>query len=51
MAYGSVLQERPKPLHEQTAQAMEDLYRANLDEHYSDLLRITTFVVATPQKQ
>src|SRR5439155_9421601 len=35
VAYGTVLQERRKALHERTAQAMEALYRATLDEHYS----------------
>jgi tetratricopeptide (TPR) repeat protein len=34
--YNSVLQERRKALHEQTAQAIEDLYRQHLDEHYSE---------------
>jgi tetratricopeptide (TPR) repeat protein len=37
VAYGTVLQERRKALHEQTAQAMEDLYRQHLDEHCSEL--------------
>ena len=37
VAYGTVLQERRKALHEQTAQAIEALYRANLEDHYSDL--------------
>jgi class 3 adenylate cyclase/predicted ATPase len=37
VAYGTVLQERRKVLHEQTAQAMELLYASNLDEHYSEL--------------
>ena len=37
MAYGTVLQERRKVLHEQTAQAIEALHRATLDDHYSDL--------------
>jgi class 3 adenylate cyclase/predicted ATPase len=37
VVYGSVLQERRKALHERTAQAMEALYSANLDEHYSEL--------------
>src|SRR5262245_60888115 len=37
VAYGSVLHERRKALHERTAQAMEALYSANLDEHYSEL--------------
>jgi predicted ATPase len=34
VAYNSVLHERRKALHEQTARALEDLYSANLDEHY-----------------
>jgi predicted ATPase len=37
VAYGSVLQERRKALHEKTAQAMEVLHRTSLDEHYGDL--------------
>jgi len=37
VAYGTVLYEQRKVLHERTAQAMETLYRATLDEHYSDL--------------
>ena len=37
VAYGSVLQERRKAIHERTAQAMEALYRAKLDDHYSEL--------------
>ncbi len=37
VAYGTVLQERRKAVHEQTAQAIEDLYRQHLDEHYSEL--------------
>ena len=37
VAYGTVLQERRKALHEQTAQAIEALYHANLEDHYSDL--------------
>ena len=37
VAYRSVLQERRKTIHERTAQAMEALYRANLDDHYSEL--------------
>jgi predicted ATPase len=32
-----VLHERRKAIHERTAQAMETLYRATLDEHYSEL--------------
>jgi predicted ATPase/class 3 adenylate cyclase len=37
VAYGTVLQEQRKALHEKTAQALEVLYKANLEEHYSDL--------------
>ena len=37
VAYSTVLQERRKALHERTAQAMEALYHANLDDHYSAL--------------
>jgi predicted ATPase len=37
VAYNSVLHERRKVLHEQTARAMEALYWANLEDHYSDL--------------
>jgi class 3 adenylate cyclase/predicted ATPase len=37
VAYHSVLIERRKVLHEQTAQAIERLYADRLDEHYSDL--------------
>ncbi|HEV8719001.1 MAG TPA: adenylate/guanylate cyclase domain-containing protein, partial [Candidatus Binatia bacterium] len=37
VAYNSVLQERRKALHECTAQAIEALYSANREEHYSEL--------------
>ena len=37
VAYGTVLQERRKALHERTAQAIEALYRAKLEDHYSEL--------------
>jgi predicted ATPase/class 3 adenylate cyclase len=37
VAYGTVLHERRKALHERTAQAIEALYVTSLDEHYSDL--------------
>ena len=37
VAYGSILQERRKVLHEQTARAIEALNRATLDDHYSEL--------------
>ena len=49
VAYGTVLQERRKALHERTARAMEALYSATLDEHYSDW-RITTRAVAIRRK-
>jgi predicted ATPase len=37
VAYNSVLIERRKALHEQTGQAIEALYRDQLEEHYSEL--------------
>ncbi len=37
VAYGTVLQEQRKRLHERTGQALEALYAATLHEHYSDL--------------
>ena len=37
VAYNSVLQERRKVLHERRGQAIEALYRAHLDDHYSEL--------------
>ena len=37
VAYGTVLQEQRKALHERTAQAMEALYKEKLEEHYSEL--------------
>jgi class 3 adenylate cyclase/predicted ATPase len=37
VSYNSVLQERRKAWHEQTAQALESLYPNQLDEHYSEL--------------
>jgi class 3 adenylate cyclase/predicted ATPase len=37
VAYGSVLLERRKALHERTAQAIEALYRSTLDDHYNEL--------------
>ena len=37
VAYGSVLQERRKALHEQTAKAIEELYSSSLEDHYSGL--------------
>ncbi len=37
VAYSSVLIERRKALHEQTGQAIERLYKDNLEEHYSEL--------------
>jgi predicted ATPase len=37
VAYTSVLQDQRKVLHERTAQAIEAIYSANLDDHYSEL--------------
>src|SRR4029434_9627087 len=37
VAYGSVLHERRKALHEHTAKAIEALYHERLEDHYSDL--------------
>jgi tetratricopeptide (TPR) repeat protein len=37
VAYGTVLQEQRKLLHERTGQALEAVYTATLQEHYSDL--------------
>jgi class 3 adenylate cyclase/predicted ATPase len=37
VAYGTVLQDQRKALHERTAQAIESLYRTTLEDHYSQL--------------
>ncbi|NOT55886.1 MAG: AAA family ATPase, partial [Deltaproteobacteria bacterium] len=37
VAYGTVLQERRKVLHEQVGQVIEQLFVGRLDEHYSEL--------------
>ena len=37
VAYGTVLHEQRKALHEKTAHAIEVLYKANLEDHYSEL--------------
>src|SRR4029450_11789924 len=37
VAYGTVLQDRRRALHERTAQAIEALYQPTLEEHYSEL--------------
>lgn len=39
VAYGTVLQERRKVLHERTGQAIEALYKDTLEDHYSELAR------------
>ncbi len=39
VAYNSLLIERRKVLHEQTAQAIEQLYHDRLEDHYSELAR------------
>jgi class 3 adenylate cyclase/tetratricopeptide (TPR) repeat protein len=49
VAYGTVLQERRKALHERTAQALERLYHDRLDEHYSDLAHHYTRSGNTPK--
>ena len=37
VAYGTVLQEQRKALHEQTGQAVETVYKDSLDDHYGEL--------------
>jgi class 3 adenylate cyclase/predicted ATPase len=37
VAYGTVLQDKRKALHEKTAEAIETLYSAKLEDHYSEL--------------
>ncbi|MBI3795816.1 MAG: hypothetical protein HY268_02465, partial [Deltaproteobacteria bacterium] len=37
VAYNSLLQDRRKAVHERTAQAIEALYHAQLEDHYSEL--------------
>ena len=37
VTYGTLLQEQRKALHERTGQAMEALYSAHLEEHFSEL--------------
>ncbi|MFI5364981.1 MAG: adenylate/guanylate cyclase domain-containing protein [Candidatus Binatia bacterium] len=37
VAYGSLLTERRRALHERTAQAIEALFRARLEDHYGEL--------------
>jgi len=37
VAYGTVLQDKRKALHERTAQAIESLYGTKLEDHYSEL--------------
>ena len=39
VAYGSVLATRRQVLHERTAHAIEDVFRNNLDAHYTELAR------------
>lgn len=39
VAYNSLLIDRRKELHESAAQAVEELYRDSLDEHYGELAR------------
>ncbi|MGE0822437.1 MAG: adenylate/guanylate cyclase domain-containing protein [Candidatus Binatia bacterium] len=37
VAYGTVLQEQRKGLHERTAQAIEQMYKDKVEDHYSEL--------------
>src|SRR5207244_12174022 len=37
VAYNSLLVERRKVVHERAAQAIEEVYRSKLDDHYSEL--------------
>jgi predicted ATPase len=37
VAYGTVLQDKRRALHERTAQAIETLYSSKLEDHYSEL--------------
>jgi predicted ATPase len=37
VAYGTVLQDRRKALHERTAQAIEEVYHTKLEDHYGEL--------------
>ncbi len=37
VAYGTVLQEQKKLLHERTGQAIEQIYKDKIEEHYSEL--------------
>lgn len=39
VTYGSVLNERRRPLHERTAQALESIYADQLDDHLPELAR------------
>jgi predicted ATPase len=49
VAYGTVLQERRKALHERTAQAIESLYSTKLEDHYSELAHHYTRSGNTPK--
>ena len=40
VAYGTVLQEQRKALHEQTGQALERLYRTSLSDHYPEAVTL-----------
>src|SRR5262245_38893914 len=42
VAYNTVLQDRRKALHERTAQAIEAVFHANLDDYYSELAHHST---------
>jgi predicted ATPase len=49
VAYGSLLVERRRPLHERTARAIEELYRDRLDEHYGELAHHYDHTENTPK--
>jgi predicted ATPase len=49
VAYGSVLVERRKALHERVGQAIEALYSASLEDHYSELAHHYTLSGNTPK--
>src|SRR5262249_39890659 len=49
VAYGTVLQDKRKALHERTAQAIESLYSTKLEDHYSELAHHYTRSGHTPK--
>jgi len=51
VAYNSLLVERRKVLHERTAQAVEVLHYAQLEDYYDELAHHYTAEVATPRRR